>query len=686
MKRIERKKLIQLICAVFLLVNKIHGQKQKEIDREELRRLIEERIEFMSSDQIEAEADYLNLFQSLEYYYYHPINLNRTNAEELRQLELINEIQIQRLLKHIEENGDLLALEELQSIKGFDLQSIHMLRPFCSVSDAEKYSKPNLHTVLHEGESNLLLRSTRLIEQKKGPFLGNPWGLYSRYRFQYYKRLSLGITAEKDPGEEFFKGSQKKGFDFYSAHLFIQDFKGIKQLAVGDYQAQFGQGLTFWPGLAFSGGLGVSSLKRAARNLVPYTSAQEDQFLRGIGITMEKGKIETTVFLSRKKIGGTLVIDEISGIQKISSLYTNGLHRTINELEKKERTREELLGFHSSYRSRRFELGFTAVGRRLEFEQSIKEQPYQKYYPRDKEQLNMGIDYSYYLNNCLFYGEISRSDNNGFSMLNGLIWVPSKYIGVGMLQRNYGRYYTPISSNALGSNSRNSNERGTYLNLELNLSRTISFQSNSNIYAYPWLRYQIDAPSSGKDHSLQLNYCPSRSITAYVRFRIKERSRNSTEQEQGVSGLHSQKNKNLRLHLSYQITEHLRIQNRLEISEYELEEKKENGYLLYQDLQYSFQKWPITLTARYALFETESYQSRIYAYENDILYAFSIPPYYGVGSRYYLLLKWKIKKGIDLWFRFDQTAYLDRDSIGSGRDEILSTKRSQIKSQLRLKF
>ena len=63
--------------------------------------------------------------------------------------------------------------------------------------------------------------------------------------------MLVSFTGEKDAGEEFFQGSQKNGFDFYSAHLFVQGFGTIKQLAIGDFQAQFGQGLTFWSGLAF---------------------------------------------------------------------------------------------------------------------------------------------------------------------------------------------------------------------------------------------------------------------------------------------------------------------------------------------------------------------------------------------------------------------------------------------------
>ena len=43
--------------------------------------------------------------------------------------------------------------------------------------------------------------------------------------------------------------SQPKGFDYYSAHAYFGNYGIVKHAIVGDYQAQFGQGLTFWTGL-----------------------------------------------------------------------------------------------------------------------------------------------------------------------------------------------------------------------------------------------------------------------------------------------------------------------------------------------------------------------------------------------------------------------------------------------------
>ncbi|MGB1032468.1 MAG: hypothetical protein ACPGWM_07625, partial [Flavobacteriales bacterium] len=87
-----------------------------------------------------------------------------------------------------------------------------------------------------------------------------------------------------------------------------------------------------------------------------------------------------------------------------------------------------------------------------------------------------------------------------------------------------------------------------------------------------------------------------------------------------------------------------------------------------------------------ALFETDSYNARLYAYENDVLYAFSIPAYFSKGVRYYAVAKYKIKRGVDLWLRYARWYYTDRSTTGSALDEIAAPHKSEIKVQLRLRF
>ena len=96
--------------------------------------------------------------------------------------------------------------------------------------------------------------------------------------------------------------------------------------------------------------------------------------------------------------------------------------------------------------------------------------------------------------------------------------------------------------------------------------------------------------------------------------------------------------------------------------------------------------FPLSANARFAVFRTPSYNTRIYAYENDVLYSFSIPAYYGNGIRYYFTLRYNATRWLDVWVRWAQTYRSDVKVIGSGLDAIDGNKRSEIKVQMRVKF
>ena len=108
----------------------------------------------------------------------------------------------------------------------------------------------------------------------------------------------------------------------------------------------------------------------------------------------------------------------------------------------------------------------------------------------------------------------------------------------------------------------------------------------------------------------------------------------------------------------------------------------ENGYMLYQDILFRSEKFPVEFTFRYALFGTDGYDSRIYTYENDVLYAFSIPSFYDDGQRIYLMAKWKI----NFWLRLARTTYFNKTTIGSGADEIIGRYKTEVKAEVKIKL
>jgi hypothetical protein len=172
----------------------------------------------------------------------------------------------------------------------------------------------------------------------------------------------------------------------------------------------------------------------------------------------------------------------------------------------------------------------------------------------------------------------------------------------------------------------------------------------------------------------------------YLRVKNEEKQvgQNATS---GLDQLVNQSLLKIRFHINTKINDQISLKNRIETAAFsEEDEKSSYGYMIYQDIFYNFKKVPLSLNMRYAVFDTDTYDSRIYAYESDLLYAFSIPAYYSKGTRFYFNLKYSISNYIDLWLRYSQTYFSDLDVISSGLNRINGNTKSEIKAQLRIKF
>jgi hypothetical protein len=110
------------------------------------------------------------------------------------------------------------------------------------------------------------------------------------------------------------------------------------------------------------------------------------------------------------------------------------------------------------------------------------------------------------------------------------------------------------------------------------------------------------------------------------------------------------------------------------------------GVMFFQDLKFKLRKLPLTVYGRYAIFDTENYDTRIYAYENDLLGVFSIPSYYYKGIRTYLMLKYDLGRRFDFWLRWDVFSYGNVESISSGLEEIQGSEKTTIKLQVKIRL
>ncbi|MBL4592660.1 MAG: helix-hairpin-helix domain-containing protein, partial [Flavobacteriales bacterium] len=530
-------------CIILLLFPIVSFSQNKEDDKN---KIIEKRIEYLIEDAEESDADYTTIFDQLTYFYNHPLNLNKAKLNDLEALGLLTSIQINYLLEHIENNGKLMTLEELQTIEGFDGETISLLLPFVKISSSVDNAQLSFKELINNGESQLFIRYQTVLEEKEGfspttdsalaaspnsRYRGNAAKIYTRYRYKYGRHISFGVTAEKDAGEEFFSGSQKQGFDYYSAHFFLRNQGKLKQLAIGDYQAQFGQGLTYWSGRAFGKSADIMLIKRSAQGLKPYTSVDESRFLRGGGATFQFGKFEATAFYSYNNVDANIdLTDTLSAnneVLAVTSVQQSGLHRTFNEIEDKDAIIQQQMGGNLSYKTRKLSVGLTGINSNLNTDFNPSIQTYSQFRNSENNQTKVGVDYNWIYRNFNFFGEYSKSINAGSAFVSGALITLDPRFSVAVLYRDYQRNFQPISSAGLGEASTNENEKGMYMGFIAKPIKKFTLSAYYDQFTFPWLKFGINAPSGGYQYLAQLTYKPSKKMEMYVRIRERDKLENT---------------------------------------------------------------------------------------------------------------------------------------------------------------
>lgn len=664
--------------------------------QEESNALVEQRIETISSFMEEgSELDYSSLTEDLIYFARHPINLNTADALSLQSLLVLSDTQINALFKHMDYFGKLKSIFELQSMVGMDLPTIRWIQPFVYVNEDDGFSDFSFRRLREEGTHDIMLRSKRTRQEQAGfipdpitgkkNFLGSEYGTYMRYRFQYRRNILVGMTFENDIGEPL-----RNGPDFKSASLFIREAKALKQLVIGDYQVQFGQGLTCWNSMAFGKSSFSVQVKRNAQGLKPYSSVNESSFFRGGGITLGNKFLTATMFASRRKLDATFNTDTVltDDDMSVSSILLGGLHRTESEIAKKNLLTEIVSGGNIQVQKGMWKLGTVGVHRSLSDSIAARTDWYANGKFTGKSQSAVGMYAEGVWQNVSLFGEVSRGSNNAWAYVTGLTAALHSRVSATVLFRNFDQDFQSVYSNVIaeGNSVFPSNERGMYVSVQAQLSKKISVNAYSDGVQYPWLRYQVTAPSSFSDNVIQFNYKPDKKHEFYARMRIR---RTSIDQNilNRIDFPVDKLSQQIRLNFIFSPTESLKLHSRLEFVKTNEEGlPNETGYLVFQDVIWKKMNVPFSVTLRYALFQTDAWSARLYAYENDVLYSYSIPAYYGKGARIYGIFKFDIRRNIDLWIRIAQWTYTDRDEISSGDSAIEGFRKTDCTMQLRMQF
>lgn len=658
----------------------------------------EELAEQLINEEDQESFQWDNDFEELSELKENPININTATKDQLERLPFLSPQLIENILYYLYKYGPMLSKNELWMIEDIDRQTIQYLQPFIylKIPEKEEY-KPTLRQILKYGRQELSTRvdipvNTKegyklhtLEELKKNPnkqYLGYGYYHNLRYSFHYRDKIYWGLTAEKDAGEPFFAGRNKKGYDFYSPYLLIRNIGKIRALAVGNYRLSYGYGLVINTDFGMGKTVMLATLGNKSRGIRKHSSTDEYNYFQGMAVSYKlSGRWALDGFYSYRKMDG--IVDN----RFITSLIKDGYHRLYREFEKKNVVTNQLIGSNLNYNGKYCELGLTMVYNVFNKLLNPDLKSYNRYYPRGKDFFNVGVNYKFFWKRFSLSGETAIDKCGMLATLNILSYSPKGGTQFIVMNRYYDAKYQSIYARSIGEGSMVQNESGFYISLETKLLRDIKMTCYSDFFYFPWKRYRVSkAGTGGFDGVVQLSYSPTYQLGMLIRYRYKNKEKDFTGADKMNLTIPYIQQK-CRYQLNYSFKDQLLLKTIVDYARvnYQSHQASE-GFLISQSIGYQPEGIPLQFNVSGTWFNTDDYDSRLTIYEKSVLYAFSMPSFYYKGTRLAVNVRYELNKHFMLQVKYGATHYLNRSKISSGLEEIDGNTKSDIYMQLRLKF
>lgn len=655
-----------------------------------LERDLEKAVENLDPDESESDPEYiLSYLQELAA---NPVNINRAGMDELLLIPGISFRLASAIVIYRSENAPFKSAYDLVHVPGMDESSLNSVLPYITTGSRQEQARDlylNRRYWLNNSGGEMISRYRTILQKQDGyirpdslgGFSGSPVHYYQRFKYTSSK-LSMNVTQEKDPGESL---TGIGGFDYTSWHIAVQQAGRLHSLVIGDYSLSFGQGLLLWTGGSFGKSRDVvRAVSRNERGIRPYGSAGEAAGFRGVALT----------YGNRLQISGFYSNRRRTASERDSSHVrfpvASGYHRTVSEISRRHNLNQKTIGGRLRYRFNAGHAGITGYVNHFSRPVEPGDLPNQQYRFRGIRLSGISADTGLLINGAYFFMEGALTSHGGTGLLAGLEQSLGRQTDAIVLYRRYEHDLQSIFGGSFGEQSGfPSNEHGFYTGLVHAFSSVLKLSAYADIYHFPAPRFQTSRPTSGNDYLFQAELIPRRNLRVYILARFKSRQAEYSVQDEfgrevRVQG--STARRGIRIQAEWTPIRFIRTRTRVERIESETPEGlASGGMLFFQDIRLIPDR-RVKLDMRITLFGTDDYQSRVYQFENDLLYVMSNTMLYGKGVRYYAVLNLKALSRLDIYAKVSTTLYRDRSEISSGNLRISGNRRSDAGIQVRLRL
>jgi hypothetical protein len=610
-------------------------------------------------DRTEQEGNGENLIDIMQELRSRPLPLNSATEQELLRIPLLSADDASRIVNWRSSKGLIGSAPDLEAVIGTD--NARRVAPFLSF-DLPKSTKQTGDGKGFQGNAygRVYWETPPRRGIQTGKYEGENRRIYSRVQASG-PNYGASIVQESDIGES-------DSMDFLSFSVYAERIGIVSRVVAGNYRLSFGQGLLFGQGRYFSKGTdavdGVLLFSDAVR---PYTSTSEDNFMQGAAVTLDPGPFAVTAFTSHSKLDATIT----DGVA--TSVSATGYHRTISEQAKKDNLPLNANGVNLRYRYRSGRLSAGVGGTLADYRYGI---PVDWLRDRGQERRAGSVEANVVYRDVQAFGEAAFSQEpDAVSWIFGIeAPVGPGVTGVASVRRYAVGYYSPFAGAFAERGGDGANEEGFYLGLNARVLRNLEVGASYDMFRFPELSDTYALPSSGHDSRLYFTWKQSPAMTLSGLYQHKQKEETLTQTEDGgwlqyVMPVPKTTNR-LQLNLETKVSPVFTFRTRGECksveSRYASGYQTDRGWLAYGQLKSNFGR--LAISTRYTRFNTDSYDSAIYAYEDDLPLVYSLGTFYGRGHAMFILMNYEPVRNFRLAAKFETTWYADRSTYGSGND------------------
>ncbi len=597
----------------------------------------------------------------------HPLNINHATREQLEELPFLSAQQVEGIMAYLWRYGRMESLSELMMISELDYPQRRLLTYFIYVDEQEaandRQQAPSLRNIAQYGHHELIATGRVPFYERKGDidgYLGEKYRHWLRYQFAYGDQVKAGIVGAQDAGEPFFANKNKWGYDYYSLYVQLRNIGRLESLVVGNYRVSMGMGLVMNNGFSLGKLAMLQNLGRSAYTLRAHSSRSVGS-LFGAATTVDMGRgLKLIAFASYSPVDATLNKDGTA-----ATILDTDYHRTETEMAKKHNLHQLKTGGSLRYNAHGLRLGVNTLYTHLDRRLNPNTQPlYRRHYPQGSDFLNLSLDYGYTTPRWSLSGETAIDRKGHLATINTASLRLSDVTSMMLLQRFYSYAYTSLDAQSFSDGGKTQNESGIYLGINWQPSQTFRLNAYTDYAYFAWARYQVSQSSYSWDNLVQATW-QKQGCSINGRYRVRFYNRWEQRERLGIdyAGGHG-------------------LAGRLQIDGCRVQE--EWGVMVSGSLTYTRQ-W-LRLNGGVGWFHTDSYDSRLYLYENSPLYTYSMAQFYGEGIRYWLMARAGIGKRLTLTAKIGVTDYFDRAVIGSSYQQVEGSSLTDLDLQVRWKW